>query len=64
MTKEELEKENTELKAKIEKMADCSNCKHWYYSGSLTYVCDCSDKIGDSIEPMAYEHCDKWELAE
>ena len=61
---EELERENAELKAKIEKLADCSNCKHWHYSSSLVYVCDCSDKISDSIDSVTYEHCDKWELAE
>ena len=59
----ELEKEIAELKAKIEKMADCSNCKHWHYSTRLlAYVCDCSDKISDSIDSRTYEHCDKWEL--
>ena len=47
-----------------EKITDCSNCKHWYYSSTLVYACDCSDKTGDSIDPMAYEHCDKWELEE
>lgn len=57
--------ENAELKAKIEKMADCSNCKHWHYSTRLlAYFCDCSDKISDSINSRTYEHCDKWELAE
>lgn len=49
----------------IEKMADCSNCKHWHYSTRLlVYFCDCSDKISDSINSRTYEHCDKWELAE
>ena len=58
-----LDNENAELKAKIEKMADCSNCKHWHYSTRLlAYVCDCSDKISDSIDSRTYEHCDKWEL--
>ena len=56
-------KENAELKAKIEKMIDCSNCKHWHYSTRLlAYVCDCSDKISDSIDSRTYEYCDKWEI--
>ena len=58
-------KENVELKAKVEKMADCSNCKHWHYSTRLlAYICDCSDKISDSIDSRTYDHCDKWELEE
>ena len=58
-----LKKQIEELKAKIEKMADCSNCKHWNYSTRLlAYVCDCSNKISDSIDSRTYEHCDKWEL--
>ena len=60
---QDLRKQVEELKAKIEKMADCSNCKHWNYSTRLlAYVCDCSDKISDSIDSRTYEHCDKWEL--
>lgn len=56
-------KENVELKEKVEKMTDCSNCTHWHYSTRLlAYVCDCSDKISDSIDSRTYEHCDKWEI--
>ena len=61
---QDLRKQVEKLKEQIEKTADCSNCKHWYYSSSLTYVCDCSDKIGDSIDSRTYVHCDKWQLAE
>lgn len=58
-----LKKQIEELKEKIEKMADCSNCKHWDYSTRLlAYFCDCSDKISDSIDSRTYVHCDKWEL--
>ena len=46
-----------------EKIVDCSNCQHWHYSSSLNYVCDCSDKIGDSIDAITHDKCDKWELA-
>ena len=60
---QDLIKQIEELKEKIEKMADCSNCKHWDYSTRLlAYFCDCSDKISDSIDSRTYEHCDKWEL--
>ena len=60
---QDLRKQIEELKAKIEKMADCSNCKHWHYSTRLlAYVCDCSDMISDSTDSRTYEHCDKWEL--
>lgn len=60
---QDLKKQIEELKAKIEKMADCSNCKHWHYSTRLlAYVCDCSDMISDSTDSRTYEHCDKWEL--
>ena len=60
---QDLRKQVEELKAKIEKMADCSNCKHWNYSTRLlAYVCDCSDMISDSTDSRTYEHCDKWEL--
>ena len=52
---QDLRKQVEELKAKIEKMADCSNCKHWNYSTRLlAYVCDCSDKISDSIDSRTY----------
>ena len=60
---QDLRKQVEELKAKIERLADCSNCKHWDYSTRLlAYFCDCSDKISDSIDSRTYEHCDKWEL--
>ena len=60
---QDLKKQIEELKTKIEKMADCSNCKHWHYSArSLSFYCDCSDKISVSIDSRTYEHCDKWEL--
>lgn len=57
----ELEKENKELKAQVENLKDCSNCKHCNYSNRiLAYVCDIGDIIGDTMP--AYEHCDKWEM--
>lgn len=60
---QDLRKQVEELKVQIEKMADCSNCKHWHYSTRLlAYFCDCSDMISDSIDSRTYEHCDKWEL--
>ena len=60
---QDLRKQVEELKAKIEKMADCSNCKHWHYSTRLlAYVCDCSNMFSDSTDSRTYEHCDKWEL--
>ena len=60
---QDLRKQVEELKVQIEKMADCSNCKHWHYSTRLlAYVCDCSDMISDSTDSRTYEHCDKWEL--
>ena len=60
---QDLIKQIEELKAKIEKMKDCSNCKHWHYSTRLlAYCCDCSDMISDSTDSRTYEHCDKWEL--
>ena len=60
---QDLRKQVEELKTKIEKMADCSNCKHWQYSARLlAYFCDCSDKISESTDSRTYEHCDKWEL--
>ena len=58
-----LRKQVEELKAKIERLADCSNCKHWHYSARLlSFYCDCSDKINESTDSRTYEHCDKWEL--
>ena len=58
-----LRKQVEELKAKIERLADCSNCKHWHYSARLlSFYCDCSDKISESTDSRTYEHCDKWEL--
>ena len=58
-----LRKQVEELKAKIERLADCSNCKHWHYSARLlSFYCDCSDKISNSTDSRTYEHCDKWEL--
>ena len=58
-----LRKQVEELKAKIEKLADCSNCKHWHYlARSLSFYCDCSDMISNSTDSRTYEHCDKWEL--
>ena len=58
-----LRKQVEELKAKIERLADCSNCKHWHYSARLlSFYCDCSDKISKSTDSRTYEHCDKWEL--
>ena len=60
---QDLRKQVEELKAKIERLADCSNCKHWHYSArSLSFYCDCSDKISTSTDSRTYEHCDKWEL--
>ena len=60
---QDLRKQVEELKTKIEKMADCSNCKHWHYSArSLSFYCDCSDMISNSTDSRTYEHCDKWEL--
>ena len=60
---QDLRKQVEELKAKIEKLADCSNCKHWHYSArSLSFYCDCSDMISNSTDSRTYEHCDKWEL--
>lgn len=52
----ELEKENSELKAKIEKMKCCENCKHHYF-------------IGDELECRLLDkgiNCDgeKWEIKE
>lgn len=62
---QKLQEENEQLKAYIEQFKDCSNCKHWSYSTRLlAYVCDCSDKISDSIDSRTYEHCDKWEIEE
>ena len=58
-----LRKQVEELKAKIERLADCSNCKHWHYSARLlSFYCDCSDMISESTDSRTYEHCDKWEL--
>ena len=60
---QDLIKQVEELKAKIERLADCSNCKHWHYSARLlSFYCDCSDKISNSTDSRTYEHCDKWEL--
>ena len=60
---QDLRKQIEELKAKIERLADCSNCKHWHYSARLlSFYCDCSDKISNSTDSRTYEHCDKWEL--
>ena len=60
---QDLRKQVEELKAKIEKLADCSNCKHWNYSARLlSFYCDCSDMISESTDSRTYEHCDKWEL--
>ena len=60
---QDLRKQVEELKAKIERLADCSNCKHWHYSARLlSFYCDCSDKISKSTDSRTYEHCDKWEL--
>ena len=60
---QDLRKQVEELKAKIERLADCSNCKHWHYSARLlSFYCDCSDKISESTDSRTYEHCDKWEL--
>ena len=60
---QDLRKQVEELKAKIERLADCSNCKHWHYSArSLSFYCDCSDMISNSTDSRTYEHCDKWEL--
>ena len=60
---QDLRKQVEELKAKIEQLADCSNCKHWHYSTrSLSFYCDCSDMISNSTDSRTYEHCDKWEL--
>ena len=60
---QDLRKQIEELKAKIERLADCSNCKHWHYSArSLSFYCDCSDMISNSTDSRTYEHCDKWEL--
>ena len=60
---QDLRKQVEELKSKIERLADCSNCKHWHYSARLlSFYCDCSDKISESTDSRTYEHCDKWEL--
>ena len=60
---QDLIKQVEELKAKIEKLADCSNCKHWHYSARLlSFYCDCSDKISNSTDSRTYEHCDKWDI--
>ncbi|MCQ2081625.1 MAG: hypothetical protein MJZ11_08195 [Lachnospiraceae bacterium] len=47
--RKELEKENAELKAQIEKMKCCRNCLK---------IIQCEMNVIDSV------HCDKWELAE
>ena len=60
---QDLIKQVEELKAKIERLADCSNCKHWHYSARLlSFYCDCSDKISNSTDSRTYEHCDKWDI--
>ena len=49
----ELEKENAELKAQIEKMKNMQNCKHnWESKGQCVF------------NNNGYCICDKWELAE
>lgn len=56
---EELKKENAELKAQIEKMKNCGNCKHL----GIVY-----DEETETIQNCIYqeecEHHEKWELAE
>lgn len=42
--REELEKENAELREQIAKMRNCDNCKHYYDEN--TRVCDCKDYSG------------------
>lgn len=54
---EELEKENTELKAQIEKMKCCGNCKHYTQkSNYLLGICKNRYNVeGNNI-------CDDWEF--
>lgn len=50
------------IESMLEKLKDCSNCKHWSYSNRLlAYVCDCTDKIEVSQDSRTYESCENWE---
>ena len=40
MTKEELEKENAELKKQIEQMKCCENCRHYSHTYGHCYAYD------------------------
>lgn len=55
MTKEELEKENAELKEQIEKMKCCENCRHYSHTYGHCYPYD------------SYQNCESlsnWSLAD
>lgn len=55
MTKEELEKENAELKEQIEKMKCCENCRHYSHTYGHCYSYD------------EYQNCESlsnWSLAD
>ena len=55
MTKEELEKENAELKEQIEQMKCCENCRHYSHTYGHCYSYD------------SYQNCESlsnWRLAD
>ena len=48
-----LEKENTELKAQIEKMKCCENCKHHYWL---------YEELSCRIHKIDVDTCNSWEM--
>lgn len=56
----EIKKENAELKAQIEKMKCCENCRHNYFDNEEIRHCD----VLNQHQMVVFKKCDKWELAE
>lgn len=56
----ELARENTDLKAQIEKMKCCSNCRKMKYNSIFAPICTV---MNDSVieNPLGIK-CDKWEI--
>ena len=53
--------ENEQLKAQIEKMKCCGNCKYWNYKDIQKY---CNKRTGTPELASRSFKCDKWELTE
>lgn len=58
---DQLEKDNAEQKAQIEKMKCCGNCKHCYLWEDFYINMNCS--LPNTNIDLGNK-CDKWELAE